>query len=1011
MPPKASRTCAEAAGWDDEGRPRKDKAADPGRWHPWLKEREMPKWDSFSWLTVRALFESVNDLFAKFRPEIVDERRARWIAGQRARGAARDDFVISRPSDAAERSFLLVGDTGEQDASQYAVAPYLNAIGGSQPAAEFLVIVSDVIYPAGDINEYVNGFYIPYREFEKPIYALPGNHDWYDGLDGFMYHFCGADPLPSESFRGTDTRPATRLATQLWRRSAPPERERLSRWRDTRHWARDETKAVQPAPYFAIDLGDLLLVSIDTGVTGAIDDEQGRWLLRISERPQQKILLTGKPIYVDGAYHPGRIEWKPSKVEAAEWKKEPPPFETVDDIVRYERFGYVAAIGGDVHNYQRYPIQMKEQERKEPLYYLVSGGGGAYLSTTHRIGPLDEKPLGDDRWPDGLTMPRDEDVPPQREADDPAGGDQAPEGSDTDTFHCYPQRGDSLAYTARRAGPRMFNLVQFATAAFVAATALLLFAEPMGKSGSYALATVYVPLAFLVLFFVLGGKRLKLKERLGLRLGAPSDEPWKPAPIRYALAAAFFFVVLLVALAGYAADRAYDGGLLTSGRFWGMAAVAVAMPAILIGAILLIHDLRGSTPASLPLLATTGSFAAAIPILSPFGDFAGAPQWFVTIVFVAAFMAIGTALLGALLAHEFDSEAAKTGFWRALCSTVGDVLFVAGPTLLAFALWQHTDADRVPLLAPALFFCGAWPLAVGGIAGAHEPNRLTGTAWILEELGAASRFLATAAWITVAAILIHQIGDGWIATAAIGSVAVLAILAFLGAMLALLRVTPKMRFFFSIAVAVAVLVAPLLPLPGALEAFLFVAAALVLLATGILDVIALARGELNADAAQARIRELLNEKREDPIGKGPRHLPMPEEDEPLFDLLYPYRWAKRNRGQGTEQTGNLAQTVARLLAELGDSDEPPFFKNLLRVDLRELSEDGADGADRELRIRCIGVTGFLHEEDNGAPVEDDLRIHFRSAPRFEAWLNDPGPNPQVQRVVAPGAPQSVAPEG
>ena len=115
---------------------------------------------------------------------------------------------------------------------------------------------------------------------------------------------------------------------------------------------------------------------------------------------------------------------------------------------------------------------------------------------------------------------------------------------------------------------------------------------------------------------------------------------------------------------------------------------------------------------------------------------------------------------------------------------------------------------------------------------------------------------------------------------------------------------------------------------------------------------------------------------------------MPEEDEPLFDLLYPYRWARRKRGQGAEQTGGLAQVLARLLAELGDSDEPPFFKNLLRVDLRELPESEAGGPDRELSIRCLGVTGFAREERDGAPVEDELGTRFRSASRFEAWLED-----------------------
>ena len=96
----------------------------------------------------------------------------------------------------------------------------------------------------------------------------------------------------------------------------------------------------QPGPYWAIDAGPLRIVGIDTGIVGGIDAEQGEWLRRVSQGPRPKILVTGKPIYVDGAYHPAPIEGGG----------------TVDEIVRDPACNYVAAIGGDVHNYQHYPV-------------------------------------------------------------------------------------------------------------------------------------------------------------------------------------------------------------------------------------------------------------------------------------------------------------------------------------------------------------------------------------------------------------------------------------------------------------------------------------------------------------------------------------------------------------------------------------------------------------------------------------------------------------------------------
>ena len=70
----------------------------------------------------------------------------------------------------------------------------------------FVMIASDVIYPAGDVDDYVDGVYRPYRSpdphfrVDAPLLGLPGNHDWYDGLAGFMYHFADRDRLPPEAY-------------------------------------------------------------------------------------------------------------------------------------------------------------------------------------------------------------------------------------------------------------------------------------------------------------------------------------------------------------------------------------------------------------------------------------------------------------------------------------------------------------------------------------------------------------------------------------------------------------------------------------------------------------------------------------------------------------------------------------------------------------------------------------------------------------------------------------------
>ena len=66
------------------------------------------------------------------------------------------------------------------------------------------------------------------------------------------------------------------------------------------------------------------------------------------------------PRYSDGERVPGAIEGSA---------------ETLDDIVRDPRSNYVAAIGGDRHNYQRYPVRLPDGRT---LQYIVKGGGGRF---------------------------------------------------------------------------------------------------------------------------------------------------------------------------------------------------------------------------------------------------------------------------------------------------------------------------------------------------------------------------------------------------------------------------------------------------------------------------------------------------------------------------------------------------------------------------------------------------------------------------------------------------------
>ncbi len=123
-------------------------------------------------------------------------------------------------------TFHAVGDTGAAKvnaqqtaeraiANEAAVADAMTQqVAGNGPdAPSFFFHLGDVVYYFGEAQYYYDQFYEPFRGYDRPIFAIPGNHDGVvfgqgssapqiPTLDAFLSNFCAATPGPSPDAGG-----------------------------------------------------------------------------------------------------------------------------------------------------------------------------------------------------------------------------------------------------------------------------------------------------------------------------------------------------------------------------------------------------------------------------------------------------------------------------------------------------------------------------------------------------------------------------------------------------------------------------------------------------------------------------------------------------------------------------------------------------------------------------------------------------------------------------------------
>jgi len=270
-------------------------------------------------------------------------------------GAGAGTFLVSPAGTSdGDFSFIVIGDTGEGDASQHSLRDRLLAV-AERADVRFVVISSDVIYPNGAMIDYEAKFWLPFKGVTKPVYAIPGNHDWYDGLDAFLATFLDAD--------SARTTMRARAESELRLTSTTEARiDALIRQAQQLRGEYEVPTGYQRGPFFEVQTDRFALVAIDTGIVKQIDPVQWTWLESALARAAGKTTMAviGHPFYAGGF---------DMTADAA-------PFARLKQLLVDHRVTIMMA--GDTHDLEYYvePATGRGPARS----FVVNGGGGAYMS-------------------------------------------------------------------------------------------------------------------------------------------------------------------------------------------------------------------------------------------------------------------------------------------------------------------------------------------------------------------------------------------------------------------------------------------------------------------------------------------------------------------------------------------------------------------------------------------------------------------------------------------------------
>lgn len=267
-----------------------------------------------------------------------------------------NDKDICQPNPQAKRDSIwidYVGDLGDGWNSTYTIAYYLAEPGRTftftdrdtkekhqeeTKRGDILIFGGDEVYPTASRQEYNERLVAPYETALRythgthpHVFAVPGNHDWYDSLVAFTRFFT-ARPW----FAGWRTR--------------------------------------QSRSYFALKLPhNWWLLGTDVQLGSDIDGPQMEYFKRLTIEMDRQSAASGEQARIILCHA------EPHWIRAAQYGGLDPTYNESNIKLLEKRLGKNVAvfIAGDFHHYRRHESSDKSTQK------ITAGGGGAFLHPTH----------------------------------------------------------------------------------------------------------------------------------------------------------------------------------------------------------------------------------------------------------------------------------------------------------------------------------------------------------------------------------------------------------------------------------------------------------------------------------------------------------------------------------------------------------------------------------------------------------------------------------------------------